>query len=70
LLTSKLEDITFAVLDVETTGLSPVACSIIEIGIHKVKNFRIIDSYSQLINPGCSIPFYITSLTGKKEFRN
>lgn len=64
MLTSKLEDITFAVLDVETTGLSPVECSIIEIGIHKVKNFRIIDSYSQLINPGCSIPFYITSLTG------
>jgi len=64
LLSLKIEDATFSVLDVETTGLSPYTNSIIEIGIVKVKNGEIIDSFSSFINPCRYIPPFITQLTG------
>lgn len=51
-------------IDIETTGLSPNQNSIIEIGIIKVRDKKIIDSYQQLINPGFKIPQIITMLTG------
>ncbi|MDP2303466.1 MAG: exonuclease domain-containing protein [Ignavibacteria bacterium] len=54
----------YSVLDVETTGLSPTSNNIIEIGIIKIQNNVIIDQYSSLINPGRTIPMYITTITG------
>jgi DNA polymerase III subunit epsilon len=54
----------FCVLDVETTGLSPQYNNIIEIGIVRVKNLKIVEKYHSLINPGRDIPTFITSLTG------
>ena len=54
----------FCVLDLETTGLSPNYDSIIEIGIIKVKENKIVDKYNSLINPGFLINEYITSITG------
>ncbi len=54
----------YCVLDTETTGLSPSYCSIIEIGILKVRNNQIVDKYSQLIEPPFKIEPFITSLTG------
>lgn len=54
----------FSVLDVETTGLSARSNHVIEIGIVKVKNLKVIDKYSSLINPGYRIPAFITQLTG------
>ena len=54
----------YCVLDLETTGLSPNYDSIIEIGIIKVKENKIIDKYNSLINPGFLINEYITSITG------
>ncbi|MDD6906311.1 exonuclease [Peptoniphilus sp. AGMB00490] len=41
----------FCVLDLETTGLNPLFDEIIEIGILKIKNNRIIDSFESLIQP-------------------
>lgn len=64
ILSLKIEDAVFSVLDVETTGLSPFTNSIIEIGIVKVKNGKIIDSFSSFINPCRFIPPFITQLTG------
>ena len=59
-----LEEAEFSVLDVETTGLSARNNRVIEIGIVKVKNLKIADKYSTLINPGCNIPYFITQFTG------
>jgi len=59
-----LNEAEFSVLDVETTGLSARNNRIIEIGIVKVKNLKIIDRFSTLINPGCDIPYFITQFTG------
>jgi DNA polymerase III epsilon subunit family exonuclease len=59
-----LKDTEFSVLDVETTGLSARNNRVIEIGIVKVKNLKIVDKYTTLINPGCDIPYFITQFTG------
>ncbi|MHA1989307.1 MAG: exonuclease domain-containing protein [Promethearchaeota archaeon] len=59
-----IENAEFSVLDVETTGLSARTNHIIEIGIVKVKNLKIVDRYQSLINPGYNIPYFITQLTG------
>ncbi len=54
----------FAVVDVETTGGSPLANKIIEIAVVVSDGHSIIDKYATLINPERNIPPYITSLTG------
>ncbi len=59
-----LKEAEFSVLDVETTGLSARNNRVIEIGIVKVKNLKITDRFTTLINPGCDIPFFITQFTG------
>ena len=59
-----LEEAVYSVIDVETTGLSARSNRIIEIGIVKVKNLKIVDRYETLINPGTNIPSFITRLTG------
>ncbi len=41
----------YCVLDTETTGLSAYYDEIIEIGILRVRGNRIVDQYSQLIQP-------------------
>jgi DNA polymerase-3 subunit epsilon len=55
---------TFVVVDVETTGLSPMEDRITEIAMMKVKNGVLLDEFSTLVNPLVSIPASITSLTG------
>jgi len=55
---------TYAVIDFETTGLSPEYDRIIEVGVVLVRNHMIVDTFSELMNPGFRIPSYITELTG------
>jgi DNA polymerase-3 subunit epsilon len=64
ILNTPLSETTFSVLDVETTGLSARDNKIIEIGLVKVENLKIMESYHSLINPGRLIPYFITSFTG------
>ncbi len=59
-----IDEAEFAVLDFETTGTSPRNCRVIEVGIVKVKNNKIVDTFQRFINPGAQIPPYITVLTG------
>ena len=46
-----LEDVTYYVLDLETTGFSAVTEKITEIGIMKVKDGEVLDEFSCFVNP-------------------
>ncbi len=61
---SSLFDVTFVVVDLETTGGSPTACAITEIGAVKYRGGECLGSFQTLVNPGVSIPPFITVLTG------
>lgn len=64
ILSLPIDQASFCVLDVETTGLSPQYNNIIELGIVRVKNYKIVEKYHSLINPGRDIPNFITGFTG------
>ena len=54
----------YAVIDVETTGLSPKTERLTEIAIIILEEGKIIEEYSTLINPEKKVPYRITQLTG------
>lgn len=60
----KLEEDTFVVFDVETTGLSAVYDTIIELAAVKVKNGEIIDRFESFANPHHPLSATIINLTG------
>lgn len=53
-----------AFVDVETTGLSAVRNRIIEIGILRIENGRLVNTFQSLVNPQCFLPDQIEFLTG------
>jgi DNA polymerase-3 subunit epsilon len=59
-----LEDVEFAVVDVETTGLAPGRHRVIEVAATILKNGEVVASYSRLVNPARSIPQFISKFTG------
>lgn len=54
----------YIIIDIETTGLSLKADKIIEVAALKIKNNKIEDSYTSLINPHQEINQFIQNLTG------
>lgn len=54
----------YVLVDIETTGLSPIYDDIIEIGAIKVKSNKIVDEYNELIKINRILPAKITELTG------
>lgn len=62
-----LYEVTFCVLDLETTGGSPRDCAITEIGAVKYRAGELIGSFATLVNPETGIPPFITILTGITE---
>ncbi len=54
----------YAIIDIETTGQSAANGKITEVAIFVHDGFKVIDSFSSLINPECYIPDYIVTLTG------
>jgi DNA polymerase-3 subunit epsilon len=53
-----------AFVDVETTGGSPTQNKIIEIGILRVENNKVVKTYETLLNPQQPVPPFISSMTG------
>jgi len=59
-----LHEVTFVVVDLETTGGSPQQCAITEIGAVKLRGGECLGTFQTLVNPGVAVPPFITSLTG------
>jgi DNA polymerase-3 subunit epsilon len=59
-----LAEVTFVVVDLETTGGSPNSCAITEIGAVKVRGGEWLGEFQTLVNPQCSVPPFIAVLTG------
>ncbi len=54
----------WAIVDIETNGLSHFSGKVIEIGVIRVEGNRIVDEFQSLVNPGGPLPQFISNLTG------
>ena len=59
-----LADVTFVVVDLETTGGKPQDAGITEIGAVKVRGGEVLGEFQSLVNPGSPIPPFVAALTG------
>ena len=59
-----LSQVTFVVVDLETTGGSPAVSAITEVGAVKLRGGECLGTFETLVNPGVDIPPSITYLTG------
>ena len=62
-----LSQVTFVVVDLETTGGSPRTEAITEIGALRLRGGELLGTFETLVNPGVPIPPFITVLTGISE---
>ena len=54
----------FVIVDTETTGSRAGDDRIIEIGAARLVGGEVVDTFQQLVDPGCHVPHRITRLTG------
>ncbi len=59
-----LEDATYVVVDIETTGLRPGSSQICEIGAVKIVGFEVVDEFETLVDPREPLTPTITAITG------
>ncbi|MDQ1482810.1 MAG: polymerase subunit epsilon [Actinomycetota bacterium] len=59
-----LAEVTFVVVDLETTGGSPADAHITEVGAVKIRGGEVLGEFQTLVNPGEPIPAFISVLTG------
>ncbi|WP_433409587.1 DEDD exonuclease domain-containing protein [Saccharomonospora azurea] len=59
-----LRDVTFVIVDLETTGGAPDGDNITEIGAVKVRGGEVLGEFATLVDPGQPIPPQIVALTG------
>src|SRR5712691_9882513 len=59
-----LEEATFGVVDLETTGLRPGTSRICEIGAVRVRDFELGEEFELLVDPGVPLGAAISALTG------
>ncbi|MBW3662102.1 MAG: DEDD exonuclease domain-containing protein [Actinobacteria bacterium] len=56
--------VTFVVVDLETTGLSPASDRITEVGAVKVRAGEVLGEFHTLVHPGRRVPAAVTAVTG------
>lgn len=61
---AKLQNVTFVVFDLETTGFSQANDRIVEIGAVKFRDGKVIEEKSWLVNPGRRIPWMAEHVHG------
>ena len=59
-----LEEATFVVFDLETTGLRPGQARICEIGAQRVQALQLGEMFETLVDPGVPLPAPVAALTG------
>src|SRR3954468_4013602 len=59
-----LDEASFCVVDLETTGLSPSRSRICEIGASRIERLELADTFQTLVNPRERLPLQIAALTG------
>ena len=59
-----LADVSFTVVDLETTGATPGFSKITEVGAVRIEGGEIVGTFSELVDPGVPIPALITGITG------
>lgn len=64
---ARWKDLTLAVIDVETTGLDASVDRVMEVGIIRFEQGKVVEQYGRLINPGIPIPEDSTRITGIKD---
>ena len=62
-----LEDATYVVVDLETTGLRPGSSQICEIGAVRVRGLELAEEFQTLVNPGIPIAAAASALTGLRD---
>jgi len=59
-----LRDKNLAIVDVETSGTHFSSSRVIEIGVLRIEQGKCRETFSTTINPGMTVPSWITALTG------
>ena len=59
-----VEEASFVVVDLETTGLSPGRSRICEIGAVRIERLEVVGTFQTLVRPGERLPAAIAALTG------
>jgi DNA polymerase III epsilon subunit family exonuclease len=62
-----LEEATYVVVDLETTGLRPGKSGICEIGAVRLRGFEVEAEFETLVNPGIPIPASASAVTGLRN---
>lgn len=63
LLNTPLDELTFSVVDTETTGMYADFSRVMDIGVVQVKNGKVITQWEALIDPKQEVPYWITTFT-------
>ncbi|HEY8473661.1 MAG TPA: DEDD exonuclease domain-containing protein [Natronosporangium sp.] len=59
-----LAEVTFVVLDLETTGGAPDGNGIVEVGAVKVRGGEVLGELATLVDPDAPLPAFVSALTG------
>ncbi|MDQ3023717.1 MAG: exonuclease domain-containing protein [bacterium] len=60
----RLDELSYTVLDLETTGGAPPEHRITEVAAYRVEGLEVKGRFHSLVNPQRSIPVFVSSLTG------
>jgi DNA polymerase-3 subunit epsilon len=63
LMHKSIDELTFSVVDTETTGMHAHFCKVMDIGVVKVRGGKIIEKWETLVDPKQEVPYWITFFT-------